>query len=290
MTPQVGVLVVHGIGIQQKELFAADFIRAADDRLHRLGVERGAITWELGYWADLLDPREELLWTRLAAGGDLDYAPLRRFLLSFFGDAIAYRREPTQDADVYDAVHDRIRTHLRALRARLGGVDRPLVVLAHSLGSVIVSNYVWDEQRRNEKARGTIPFERMETLAGLVTFGSPIPLFTLALRNVVSITFPPLTLPAPLAAVAKWLNFYDPDDVLGWPLKPLSPSYDQAVSADHVIDVGNALTSWNPLSHDAYWRDASVIEPAAELIRAVVAAANGPRIGADGPESTSKGN
>jgi len=171
------------------------------------------------------------------------------------------------------------------------------VVLAHSLGSVIVSNYVWDEQRRNEKARGTTALERMETLAGLVTFGSPIPLFTLALRNVVSIAFPPPTLPAPLAAVAKWLNFYDPDDVLGWPLKPLSPSYDQAVSADHVIDVGNALTSWNPLSHDAYWRDASFIEPAAELIRAVAAAADGPRIGADperigadGPESTSKGD
>jgi alpha-beta hydrolase superfamily lysophospholipase len=274
MTSEIGVLVVHGIGVQRRETFAVDFTAAMDDRLERLGVARGAVAWEAGYWADILDPREEGLLARLAAGGDLDYVRLRRFFLGFFADAIAYRREPTQDADVYDAIHDRVLGALRRLRARLGGRDRPLVVLAHSLGSVIASNYVWDEQRRNEKARGVDAFERMETLAGFVTFGSPIPLFTLALRNVVSIAFPPPTLAAPLAAAARWLNFYDPDDVLGWPLKPLSPTYERAVTEDRAINVGGVLTSWNPLAHDGYWTDADLMGPTAELIRAVLLAAS----------------
>ena len=272
MTPEIGVLVVHGIGVQRRETFAVDFIGAMSDRLERLGAAPGLVAWEVAYWADILDPREEELFARLAAGGDLDWVRLRRFFVSFFADAIAYRREPTQDADVYDAIHGRVLGALRRLRARLGDRDRPLVVLAHSLGSVIASNYVWDEQRPNEKARGSNAFERTETLAGLVTFGSPIPLFTLALRTVVSIAFPPPTLPAHLAAAARWLNFHDPDDVLGWPLMPLSPTYERAVTEDRAINVGGPLTSWNPLSHEGYWTDPDFMAPAAELIRSVLLA------------------
>jgi hypothetical protein len=48
----------------------------------------------------------------------------------------------------------------------------------------------------------------METLAGLVTFESTIPLFTLALDDILSIAFPPPTLPAHLRGHAKWFNFF----------------------------------------------------------------------------------
>lgn len=90
---------------------------------------------------------------------------------------------------------------------------------------------------------GATPFERLETLCGFITFGSNIPLVTLALDQVVSITFPPAALKEPFCSAARWLNFYDPDDVLGWPLKPLSPTYDTAVAQDIQINVGGILTS-----------------------------------------------
>jgi len=155
----------------------------------------------------------------------------------------------------------------------------PLVVVAHSLGSVIVSNYVWDAQRDRPAARGTYAgataFERGEMLAALATCGSPIALFTLALADVVSIAFPPPTLPPALRAAARWLNFYDPDDALGYPLKPLSPSYAAAVSTDRAINVGRLTTSWNPASHTEYLGDQDFIEPVAALIRDVVVAAGG---------------
>ena len=155
----------------------------------------------------------------------------------------------------------------------VGDVDAPLVVVAHSLGSVIASDYVWDAQHpETGRAQGANPFERMETLAGLVTFGSTLPLFTLALPRVVAIA-PPRTspgLPDAVRAVARWDNYYDPDDVLGWPLQPLSEGYRLLVE-DRAINAGRGVfdlivRSWNPLSHEIYWRDAEVIKAIAQML------------------------
>ncbi len=45
------------------------------------------------------------------------------------------------------------------------------------------------------------------------------------------------------------------DDVLGWPLKPLSKAYANAVSFDKRVNAGGLLTNWNPFSHQRYWTD-----------------------------------
>ena len=267
----LGVLIVHGMGVQGAD-FADGFIREMRRRVHRLGVVEERIAWRAGWWADLVRTREETLWRKLSRGHDLDFARIRRFIISHFGDALAYQRVPVPGADVYTLLHARIRAHLAELRAQMGG-DRPIVVLAHSLGGTIVSNYVWDEQQH--PTAGASAVEQMRTLTGIVTFGSNIPLFTLGLPEIVAIRFPGELLDARVAAAAKWLNFYDPDDVLGFPLKPLSPSYDAVVSADLEIDVGGLLASWNPLSHDKYWTDDDFTGPVARFIADVASVAAG---------------
>ena len=68
------------------------------------------------------------------------------------------------------------------------------------------------------------------------------------------------------------MNFFDADDVLGYPLKPLSPSYGNAVSEDIEINVGGLFTSWNPISHTEYWTDNDFTEPVARLIGDIVVA------------------
>jgi len=269
MAPELGGGVVHGIGIQHPD-FATAFIAEMQDRLHDLGMAADAVQWEAAYWADLLNKRERDLWNALARDYDLDWVTVRKFFLNFFADAIAYQRVPDQHSDMYHQIHQRIHDRLVDLRTALGQQDKPLVIIAHSLGSVIMSNYIWDEQK--QQGRGTTAFARMETLAGFVTFGSPIPLFTLALDDVLSITFPPPTLPAPLRGHAQWLNFFAADDVLGYPLKLLSPSYTQAVSADREINVGNLFTAWNPIAHTAYWTDNDFTQPVAQLLHDLVVA------------------
>ena len=269
MATEIGVLVVHGMGTQPAT-FADAFIADMRHRLRDLGVADESVAWRAGWWADVVKQREDELWSDLSRDHVLRWDDLRRFVISHFGDALAYQRIPSQGMDVYRTIHARIREHLAALRDEMGG-DKPIAVIAHSLGSTIVSNYVWDEQK--SPTPGTTATQRMETLAGLVTFGSNIPLFTLCLDEVVAIEFPAPTLTGPIREAARWLNFFDADDVLAYPLRPLSASYHAAVSADHQINVGSVLRSWNPLSHEEYWTDDDLISPVASFIRDLVVAA-----------------
>jgi hypothetical protein len=291
----VGVLLVHGMGTQSEEEFGAAFAAATTERLAGRGVPAGAVVFQAAYWADLLNDRERALLARAGAGGPLRWRTLRGFVVNALGDAVAYRRGSPDRNNLYYDLHARVRAHLRALRDRLGH-DAPLVIVAHSLGSVIASDYVWDAQHPErrcgvaaEAAEGT-DFERARTLAGLVTLGSPIPLFALALPRVLAVA-PPRESPALAPAVraaAAWHNYYDPDDVLGWPLRTLDPdpgggaplgagewAYADAVDADHAVASGGALTGWTPLSHTGYWEAAGVLDAAADQIAAVARAAGG---------------
>ena len=71
-------------------------------------------------------------------------------------------------------------------------------------------------------------FERIETLAGFITFGSTLPLFALAYKNRENIQFPPANItnyfpnanPNRVRRAIKWINFFDADDILGYPIRP----------------------------------------------------------------------
>jgi hypothetical protein len=95
----------------------------------------------------------------------------------------------------------------------------------------------------------------MNWLTGFITFGCNIPLFTFACSKVQPIRFPPPRLPARLKGDARWLNYFDPDDVLGWPLKPINAAYASVVHRDELINVGGPISGWTPASHLAYWAD-----------------------------------
>ena len=272
MNKKVGVLLVHGMGLVSDD-FGHDTINALRERVSGRGLNRDDIAWQSVYWAPTLSLRETQLWVDLSADHDLNWAKLRKFFINAFGSSTAYHLCQDRSDNFYDKVHGTVLDSLKELRAKLGGEDKPVIVIAHSLGSVIMSNYIWDRQKGKDEARyGATALERMETLAGMVTLGTNIPLFTLACNQVVSIEFPPPGLPEKMKKKAKWLNLYDADDVLGWPLKPLSLSYADSVSEDLEVNVGNILTSWNPANHAAYWTDDSVIKPVAYLISSILEA------------------
>ena len=68
------------------------------------------------------------------------------------------------------------------------------------------------------------------------------------------------------AAAAEWINFYDADDVLAFPLKGLSEHYDKAVDEDRSVSVGALLIGMSPVSHVAYWNDKAVMRPIANSL------------------------
>lgn len=81
-----------------------------------------------------------------------------------------------------------------------------------------------------------------------------------------AVDFPPKKLPPNLKKKAKWLNFYDPDDVLGYPLKAINPEYKKTVTKDIPINVDGVFSSWNPLAHGEYWTDNDFTKPVAKFI------------------------
>lgn len=266
----IAALIVHGMGTQEPD-FWQPLANDLDDRLVRMGHAQGSVAWQSGFWADLLTPHEEDLWRRSQAAGPLDFKSLRQFVVNALGDAVAYRRPPGSQDNVYDEIHARVHASLRTLWQTISS-DLPLVVIAHSMGSVIMSDYIWNAQTQNRYAKGEGPFESMKTLSGFITFGSNIPLFSLAFPDPRAITFPPPELPPALAEVAEWNNYYDEDDVLGWPLKELSASYGAAVKADIEINVGTWYSSWSPASHTQYWGDEDFQVPVAEQLARVIKA------------------
>ncbi len=301
---RIAVLFVHGVGIREpdyartaiaelrKQFRAATNHPNADDDL----------IIESAYWAPAVIEREDRLseravpgfasgWfnamnkltQRVATGSTLSLVPLalsglvrhvpgiprihwptlRWAVTNFVGDVVAYQVSP-HSREVYDAVHDRVREALARLAQQ--APDAPLFVVAHSLGSVIAADHFYDLGKGRRRA-GT-PLESGRTLTGFYTLGSPIALWTQRDGDFARpLQIPARTSPDPVrAAAAEWINFYDADDVLAFPLKGLSPEWDQAVDEDRSVSVGTLLIGMSPVSHVAYWNDAAVIRPIANSL------------------------
>jgi pimeloyl-ACP methyl ester carboxylesterase len=276
MSSEVCVAVIHGIG-SQNATFADDMIEEVQSKLGGLSAR---VKWQPIHWAPKLQPQEADLITRLGAGpgGRLDYKFFRQLIIHFLADAVAYQRLPDEAAPggVYFEIHKLISEQLAALRGKVqrGAGDPPLLVVAHSLGGHIMSNYIWDRQRDNAtNLQGAdTAFVNAETLAGLITFGCNIPLFALALKDIIPIDFPGKSVGTKLAGVARWINLYDADDILGYPLAPLSEQYAEVVH-DKAINAGGLLDSWNPASHNAYWTDNDVTDVIVKTLRELLEAA-----------------
>ncbi|MGV7222068.1 MAG: hypothetical protein ACQ9MH_11115 [Nitrospinales bacterium] len=282
---KLGILVLHGMGDQDED-FADSMKHEIDDILlddHR--VTLGDVSWQPVHWAKILKKKEQDLWKDVNYKKDLDFSSLRKFVINALGDAAAYQRVPWQKPSIYDKIHKVVYENVKKLRTSLGNNNVPLIIMAHSLGGSIISDYIWDRQKYWSSPEidpfGKNDFEEMKTLSGIITFGCNIPLFSLAYDPIKAIKFPyhpsklaryfpKVNQDAKIKRVVKWKNYYDEDDILGFPIKKISPSYNKAVAADFNINVGNILTSWNPMSHSEYWTDDSFTEPAAQQIAKVV--------------------
>lgn len=271
MAKKIGVLIVHGIG-NQPAGYADDMIAELRDRLADKGVD-GKFAFKAAYWGDVLAAREDELYRNLeSTGASMWWKKARRnIVINAFGDAIAYAGCFTQGSWAYDAIHRAIARDLETL-AELAGNDRaPLVLLTHSLGCQIMSNYLWDHRNGpDDKRFGRSALARGDTLAMWITFGCNIPLFLLA-RHEDEVH--PVGVPGVLARSAftrtppkealRWYNYYDPDDLLGFPLRGL-PGFADCVAEDVAIDTGTIIGA-----HMDYWTDNAFTKPVTEHLAAL---------------------
>jgi hypothetical protein len=280
--PQAALLTVHGMGETPRDYAEQLFQSVAA----RLGPLAGQVDFRSIYYQDILKPNQETVWARVSDTTRLHYAELRRFLLFGFGDAAGLENRKEIDGSVYELAQ-------AAIARQLLGITRQdpstrVVFLAQSLGGQVLSSYIYDAQKalaggqvlagvwkdvdawamRALGARLSDSDRRFmagASCAAFVTTGCNIPIFCAAHKQM---DIKPIAPPTP---GFEWINFYDPDDALGWPLQPLSPGYAELVD-DRPMNAGQGvvtwiLKSWNPLSHSAYWNDAQVLDAVAQRLR-----------------------
>nr|WP_263323783.1 chemotaxis protein [Neobacillus sp. Marseille-Q6967] len=265
MTKKIAVAIIHGIGRQMddfamemeeelKKHFAKSLIKldsSISDPASQLVIKPIC-------WAEIFEEPERILWGKFQAR-DLDYILLRETMIHVFADAIAYQKSSTQK-NFYKKIHDKIDEKLKELADETGAGDAPLCVISHSLGTVIASNHFYDLQqgkRKNEPLEN--PLMKGETLTLFFTMGSPISLWSISYDEFDSpVEVPAKAIKQRYPNLGKWINFYDRDDIIAYPLEPL---YGGQSVKDEQVNAGGMITGWNPLSHGGYWTDKKVIKP-----------------------------
>ncbi len=255
---KVAVLLVPGSAKSDPE-FGQEFRATVAERFEKeIGRPEALdqLVFEVVSWPTLFAPRLEDLWFRLTAGPTLAYHDLRQFMLHFAASAAAYQDRGRQ-SEIYWDVHSAFVDALARLRER-AGPSAALCVVAHGLGCVMASNFLWDLQHARGRANDS-PLERGETLALLTTMGSPQSLWGLGYPDFGE----PIAFPAPALdrhyprVWTQWQNLFDKDDVLAFPLQTLNDRYARVV-LDREVNVGGFLTGNTPASHAFYWADAAV--------------------------------
>jgi hypothetical protein len=284
----VALITIHGMGTT-KENYNEALLKKLKNDMGDLfkSVHIGKV-----YYQELLQANQRLVWERVEAGKKkVHYDDLRKFTLYGLGDAVGLETRKSDDGSVYELAQLEIAKTLYAAYQKLGSGGK-VIFLTQSLGCQVLSNYLYDAQqakKNNPVAAGiwktngsglqavdpdhpltaeAIAFLSGDTCMGWISTGCNIPVFVAAHKNMA------IRAIDPPSAQFKWINLYDPDDILGWPLQPLLGGYETLVE-DRQINAGQGLInwilkSWNPVSHTSYWTDDDVVLPLTKMLTQLI--------------------
>jgi hypothetical protein len=292
MDKKAALITVHGMGSTPQN-YNAGLLDAIEKRLGQRFSELhvGSV-----YYQGDLQANEDKVWRRVA--DKVHWSDLRKFVLFGFADATGLECGKEAPNSAYTMAQTVMAAELlKAQRAM--GKNGPVLMVAQSLGCQVVSCYFWDARvARDAKTApvgaqmpragiwqniasyqdaitgNTAPltpdelvFLQGDTLRNLVTTGCNIPIFVAAHARDQILPITPNT-------QFVWDNYYDSDDVLGWPLAELSDQYALAVK-DHQVNANSGLDglvfkSWNPLSHNEYWGDSTVLDAIEAQLKALL--------------------
>ncbi|MDF0666351.1 MAG: hypothetical protein P0119_09835 [Nitrospira sp.] len=280
------IVVIHGIGDKCdgfsewlqgkiKSEFANTVLRISSNK-----PPEDAIHFCEALWYRVTQEDQDLLWdtvfplmkTRSISKTELAKSPMsllrrlkymtffRKLVVNFQGDIIAYIGSP--GANKYRLIHDKIYQAFEAcakeLFAKAATPQSPvlLTVVGHSLGAVIASDILYDALVK--RTRWWPPQLR---LANMMSLGSPLALYKLRYGSETDSFTKTITMQD---QNGRWINFYDPQDIVGYPLRGLNETYQNAVYHDKEISVGQWWNPWHfilrstPFNHNLYLKDRTV--------------------------------
>nr|VFK22859.1 MAG: hypothetical protein BECKMB1821G_GA0114241_100322 [Candidatus Kentron sp. MB] len=276
MPKTIALVTIHGMGYEDQD----EYQKSCDALGKRIKKRIGKGVWNKVlfknlYYQDILQENQDKVFERMRS--QIDWMRLRKFLLFGFSDAASLEHKKHSSDSPYVDTQKMIAKAMDEIFHEVGAV--PVIILAQSLGAQVISNYIWDASKPDDEIFFGIwgfpmddgiqagspkdKFRRMRTVERLYTTGCNIPLFVAGHKKIEPIKPPTNSF--------QWHNFFDEDDVLGWPLRPLSESYanlveDIPINAGGGV-IGTVLKSWNPFSHTEYWKDREVIRHLSRSIK-----------------------
>lgn len=274
------VIAVHGIwetplptDPKAKLAYTADFEQHVVAELRKQGViPRDAtpdqvaaiVRFDQAQYADIGEAQERLAYDRYRQAADdlerdhpgdrlLDWVlidRLRRFMIAGASDVLFYM------SDTYrEQIRDRVRARISAA---IEAGDGAVTLVGHSLGSVVAYDVAYYDTYHNEEWRG-----HGFTLANLVTLGSPLLLFSMAFDDSGQ-PKPKYTDPAAVKQLVRpggrWVNCFDAQDLIGYPLATAFPDLVQ----DVLVQTGTLPTT----AHTEYWHNDEVARRVADCLAA----------------------
>ncbi len=262
---EVALITLHGMGKENPNYYEG----LMKGLQKKMGENWEKVSFQPVHYAPVLQGPQDRLWKEMKteSDNDLDYNKIRKFFLYFFGDAGSLEYSAHKDKTLYIAVQKLIRQALLNAYSDFGRQSKPVVIFAQSLGCQVISNYLWDAGEDSYVFEDSditdsdeIDFLKCKSLKQLFTTGCNMPLFIGGLAERVCFKKPNNDF--------TWDNYYDPDDVLGWPLSQLGDTF--RFIEDHHINAGSFWTNWNPASHLGYWTDKDIVRPLAETLTASI--------------------
>ncbi len=237
------IVIIHGIGKAQAG-YSRPLIDgiAAALKAGNEGTTAESLVFHEVLWDDVVSFEQARLADALSRGFGLTTASkaeswFRRLLLfpkrvinalrtgiaaEYIQDILSYNVR----SNAYPLIHERLRAAFDKVAQDQGPAR--LSVIAHSLGTVIASDHIYDRQVKGEKLAGGVVFQNFFTL------GSPIALFALKYGGAELFQSPARTEDPD----GVWLNIYDKDDPVGYPLKTLNDAYNRAVTEEVWVETG----------------------------------------------------
>ena len=266
-----GVLFVHGMGVQDSGFSHETRKRLRDltsqyveevqtikgaSKNNRYFIGDNDLEFSDVWWAPKTDYIQSELIDRLLHDSETDkelgWLKFRKFFMWFLGDVLAYQRQP-QSRTMYDVIHAEIESGLKNLIDLDSSIQ--ITVVAHSLGTVVASDYLYNVGPYKDKLSPFVP-------TNFFTWGSPIAIWTLMVGH-------PQEADQPVQVEQEhgvWVNILDDDDIIGYPLRNINRAYRDAVTLDYITQIGRPLERNSPFSHSKYWTDENSLKPVARKI------------------------
>ena len=201
---KVAVIYIHGQGSYKENSYKEMMNNVLDEiSYNKSQVE----IFPVMYYSEIQGNQDKLL-ARMSKVPWL-LSGIREKLVSSFGDpsTIYFNK------DQYDYVMSQVKEQFIKAQEHVG-INGRIVLLGHSLGSIVASNYLWDANKAGI---------RYSNLKLVITTGSPLFIF-LSGKNVDDIK--------PIKRQSfgfKWINFYNSRDILSSEYSSLSPEYNKLV-------------------------------------------------------------